>query len=152
MARVSSERVLIALILLLAGVALLPAALERRDAAMGPAFDPSFFPLIVLGAWIVLAALAVLSELGAAGGPSSPAGWLRVLLAALGMLGFALLFRQWGFFIGGAVLSLLILTLAGRIGWAAAVAFALAVPGSLVGLFNHLLRMPLPNSPFFWWL
>lgn len=152
MQRVLSERVLVALTLLLVAAALLPAALERRDTAMGAAFDPSFFPLIILGGWIVLAALAILVELGAAVERSGPARWLRVLAASVGMLGFALLFRQWGFFIGSAVLSLLILRLAGQIGWVASVAFAVAVPGGLVALFNHVLKMPLPSSPFVWWL
>lgn len=152
MARVLSERVLVSLALLLAGAALLPAALSQRDAAMGAAFDPAFFPLIVLGGWIACAGLAVLSDLRAAPGPQGGARWGAVLVATLGMLAFALLTPQTGFFLGGALLSLLVLFLSGRFGVLEALAFALAAPGLLVGLFNHVLRMPLPVSPFLWWL
>lgn len=147
------ERVIVALALLLGGAALLPAALAQRDAAMGVAFDPSFFPLIVLGGWVLLAALAVLDAVRAAPGDTGEGvRWLPVLGAALGMLAFALLFRRLGFFIGGAALSVLVLWLSGRIGWRATAVFALLVPGGLVALFNHILKMPLPNSPFVWWL
>lgn len=155
MARLFSERLLTSLALLLTGAALAPATLAARDDAMGPAFDPAFFPLIVLGAWVAFAALVVLSELraGPAGGSDAAGGvrWGKTLAAAVGMLAFALAFRWLGFFIGGALLSLLILGLAGRFRWFETAAFALVAPGMLTALFNHVLKMPLPSSPVAWW-
>ena len=152
MARVLNERVLVSLALLLAGAALVPAALAQRDATMGTAFDPAFFPLIVLGGWVLCAALAVLSDLAAA--PAARGGTRRVpvLLAALAMLAFALMLPRTGFFLGGALLSLLVLHLSGRFGVLESLLFAVAAPGLLVALFNHVLKMPLPVSPWLWWL
>jgi hypothetical protein len=31
-------------------------------------------------------------------------------------------------------------------------AVSVGVPGALVALFNHILKMPLPTSPLFWWI
>lgn len=141
------ERAGVTLALFLASGAMM-ASIGWRDATgMPPAFAPEFFPRIVLWVLLALTALGLMVELTRKGG-SSDGQFLRVAVVAAAMVAFAWAMMRLGFFLTGAGFSVLALFLMGLRNPLVIMAFALGVPGALVGLFNHVLIMPLPTSPF----
>lgn len=153
------ERAGVTLALFLTAAGLMAGIGWRDGTGMPPAFAPEFFPRIVLWLLLGLTALGFLAEVfrGAPGtGPGTgPAtgdhsAWrlLRVAVIILAMLVFAWAMMRFGFFLTGAGFSILALPLLGLRNPLVILAFAIGVPGALVGLFNHLLTMPLPTSPF----
>lgn len=141
------ERVGIALALLLLAAALMSSIGWTQTADQPPAFDPEFFPRIVLWVLMALTAAGLIAESLLKGGVSAD-NVLRSVVLALGMLCFAWAMARYGFFLTGAAFSVLALPLLGARNPLVIVGFALLVPGSIVGLFNHVLTMPLPTSPF----
>ena len=145
------ERAGVTLALFLAAAALL-AGIGWRDASgMPPAFAPEFFPRIIL--WLLLGLTGLgfaLEVLRSTPGDSDDTPWrlLRVGLVMAAMLVFAWAMMRFGFFLTAAAFSTLALPLMGLRNPLVILAFALGLPGALVGLFNHLLIMPLPTSPF----
>lgn len=147
----NSERAVVALILLLLSIALFVTASRFPASDMGSAFDPGFFPRIVLGALIALAALNLFTDL------RSGTGWaldgLRSVLLMMAILVvYVKVMPDLGFFAASVVLSVAFLLLLGVRSPVGIAVVALGVPGALVGLFNHILTMPLPTSPLFWWI
>jgi hypothetical protein len=118
-----SERALVSLSLLLTGVGLWLHTLALGFADLGGAFSPVFFPRIVLSLWILLAVLSLCLDV-VTRQPTDKARWLVVL----------------------------VLTITGQRKVREIIGFSLAIPATLVILFNHVLTMPLPVSPFFWWV
>ncbi|MGY6633442.1 MAG: tripartite tricarboxylate transporter TctB family protein [Alkalilacustris sp.] len=146
-----TERALTTLALLLVGIALLASTFEAGIARPERAFSPSFFPQIVLGMWCALALAGLVADVraGPAGAPpSAPGGLWRAAALAVGLLAVAWLMPKLGFALTAAGFCAVALPLFGVRHPVAVAAYALAVPGALVGVFNHLLRMPLPTSPF----
>ncbi len=151
MGRLANERAAIALVLFLTGAALVVSTFGLNFADLGGAFSPMFFPRIVLMIWLVLAAVnLVIDVLARRRGEDFL--YLRVGLISLAVLAYVQLLIPLGFFICSAVFGVLVLILLGVRGPIALVLVGLGVPLALVGLFNHVLTMPLPNSPFVWWL
>jgi len=141
------ERAGVALALFLAAVALM-ASIGWSDAGgLPPAFSPEFFPRIILMVLLCLTAVGFVLECFKSGGTSA------VELARTGVLAVALIVFAWsmtrfGFFLTAAAFSVLVLTMLGLRKPLAIALYAVAVPGAIVGLFNHVLIMPLPTSPF----
>ncbi|UWQ19568.1 tripartite tricarboxylate transporter TctB family protein [Jannaschia sp. M317] len=151
MARLSSERAVIALCLLLLAVALTISTFGLQFADLGGAFDPTFFPRIILICWVLLAALNLAVDMRADGGWKL-AGFAKVVPMALATCVYVWFLPTLGFFVCSVILAtvfLLILGVRHPIGFALV---ALGVPLSLVILFNHVLKMPLPTSPWVWWI
>ena len=145
------ERAGVTLALFLAAAALMAGIGWRDGSGMPPAFAPEFFPRIVLWLLLGLTGLGFVQEvLRGASGASEDTPWrlLRVGLVTAAMLVFAWAMMRFGFFLTAAVFSALALPLMGLRNPLVVLAFALGLPGALVGLFNHLLTMPLPTSPF----
>lgn len=150
MAPALNERALTTLALLLAGAALLVSTWTPGTPAPERAFSPSFFPQIVLGIWCALALAGLVGDVRAGPGDGLRGLW-RAGLLALGLLGFAALMPHLGFALTAAGFCALALPLLGVRGPVVIAVYAVGVPAALVGLFNHLLRMPLPTSPFTYW-
>jgi hypothetical protein len=147
----NSERAVVALILLLASVALFASAFSLPSSDMGAAFDPGFFPRILLGGLMALAVLNLIVDLRAG------TGWnmtglrdVAVMMALLVV--YVIVMPDLGFFATSVVLSTAFLWILGVRTIIGLAAVAIGVPGALVVLFNHVLMMPLPTSPLFWWI
>ncbi len=145
-----NERALTTLALLLAGIALLASTYEPGIARPERAFSPSFFPQIVLGLWCALALAGLVADVrsGPLGAPAAMLGLWRAVALGLALLAVAWLMPRLGFALTAAGFCVVALPLLGVRHPAVVLAYAVAVPAALVGLFNHLLRMPLPTSPF----
>ena len=149
--RLFSERALIALILLLIASALTYSTFGLEFADLGGAFDPTFFPRIILIAWMALAALNLIVDLRAGTGWDGQ-GILHVAIMAVATVIYMVFLTTLGFFFSSVILSVLFLLLLGVRNPLPIAAVSLGVPGAIVALFNHMLTMPLPTSPMFWWI
>jgi len=144
------ERAGVTLALFLGAAALMAGIGWRDGTGMPPAFAPEFFPRIVLWLLLGLTGLGFVLEV-VRGGPSGGDSAWRLARAAVltaAMLVFAWAMMRYGFFLTAAAFSVLALPLMGLRNPLVVLAFALGLPGALVALFNHLLIMPLPTSPF----
>ena len=147
----NSERAVVALTLLLLSISLFVTASRFPASDMGSAFDPGFFPRIVLGALTGLAALNFVADLRSGAG-WTPDGLGTVVTMMALMLVYVVVMPEIGFFAASVVLSVAFLWLLGVRSPGGIAAVSIGVPGALVALFNHLLTMPLPTSPLFWWI
>lgn len=100
---------------------------------------------------IALATLNLFTDL------RSGTGWaldgLRSVLLMMAILVvYVKVMPDLGFFAASVVLSVAFLLLLGVRSTVGIAVVALGVPGALVALFNHILTMPLPTSPLFWWV
>lgn len=147
---VSERRVISVIILVLtAGLVLSTFGLEFAD--LGGAFSPMFFPRIILMILLALAALNVVLDLMARPA-AQPIELGPVLIIAAAFVGYVLLIMPLGYFISSTVVGIVILLALGLRNPVQVVLIPMAGAGALVGLFNHVLKMPLPASPFFWWI
>jgi len=145
-----TERASVAIALFLTGAALL-ATTFGGSPDLQPAFDPTFFPRIVLIIWVALAVLEIASAIRNRVPSDEPAAWrIGVLVAAV--LLYAVFFTRLGFFITSVAFCTVSLLALGQRHVATIAAFAIGAPAVLLILFNRVLKMPLPASPFFWWL
>lgn len=151
MTRFMTERSAVSLALLLIGSGLTFSTFGSGVAEMGEAFDPTFFPHIVLVAWMGLAALTLVTDVADRQRPE-PIRVGATVTAALGLFAYALLMTELGFFICSVLFCVLILMLTGQRRLMVVTGYSLAVPAVVTLTFNHLLKMPLPSSPFVWWL
>lgn len=145
------RRVAVPFSLLLVGVALLLSTRGAEYADLGGAFSPTFFPRIVLGAWILLAAFATVAEFSATQSPGE-SRLVAVLVVSVALLLYVNLLPVLGFFISSTLFSIVVLIATGQRKPLPLIGYSVALPAALVALFNHLLVMPLPVSPFAWWL
>lgn len=147
---VSERRVISVIILVLtAGLVLSTFGLEFAD--LGGAFSPMFFPRIILMILLALAALNVVLDLMARPA-AQPIELGPVLIIAAAFVGYVLLIMPLGYFISSTAVGIVILLALGLRNPVQVVLIPMAGAGALVGLFNHVLKMPLPASPFFWWI
>ena len=145
-----SERALTALALLLAGIGLLVSTFGLQFADLGGAFSPTFFPQIILGIWIGLAVIGLASEI--ASSKSSPkCKVVRVSVLSVAIVVYGLVMTSAGFLLSSAAFIVLMLVMLGVRSPLIIGIYAVALPGSLVVLFNHILVLPLPTSPFTYW-
>ncbi|MFK7992866.1 MAG: tripartite tricarboxylate transporter TctB family protein [Granulosicoccus sp.] len=145
------KRSWLSLLLLLVGSALFLTTLGASYADLGGAFSPVFFPRIILAGWIVLAVLSVVADV-LSSNSNAPGQWLIVVIVSVGLFAYIKLMPVAGFFLSSVLFSIVVLVATGQRNPISILLFSLAVPGALTVLFNHLLTMPLPVSPFFWWL
>jgi hypothetical protein len=133
--------------LLLVGVALL--ATSEGGGGVPLAFDAAFFPRLVIVAWIALALLVVLGAVRD-GNDTAPVRFGSVLgmMLATGLFVGAMPFV--GFFLAAAGFCMVALVMMGLRRPVLIGGYALGLPAALVVLFNHVLIMPLPTSPFTW--
>jgi hypothetical protein len=145
------ERTAVSTVLLLLGIGLLLHTYTLGFADLGGAFSPVFFPRIILAAWIGLSMLSLAIDVIDAQ-KKSHAKWLPVLIIGTSLFLYIQLLPAIGFFASSILLCVVVLLSTGQRRVFDIVLISIAVPGALVGLFNHLLVMPLPVSPFFWWI
>lgn len=151
MKNLASEQraVSLVLVILTAGLILSTFGLEFAD--LGGAFSPMFFPRIILFILLVLVAVNLLIDMTR----HTASQDIRILPAAIisaGFVAYSLLLMPLGFFLSSVLMALLILITLGVRNPFALVLLPIVSAGSLVLLFNHILKMPLPSSPFFWWI
>ncbi len=145
------ERVWLSLLLLLAGCALFASTLNASYADLGGAFSPVFFPRIVLVGWIALALLSLLADILSSNQQGSRQ-WATVGIVAASLFAYIVLMPLIGFFLSSVLFAMVVLLVTGQRKALDIALFCILVPGALLLLFNHLLTMPLPVSPFVWWL
>ena len=145
-----SERRITSLVLLLIAAGLLSNTFGQQYADLGSAFSPMFFPRIILWLWVGLAALDLASELMQRRHTDRPQ-ILRVAIIALGTLAFLWAMTRLGFFLSAVPFTALVLITLDARGPLPLLGVSFGVPMVLVALFNHVLTLPLPTSPFAWW-
>lgn len=146
-----SEKRIVALIILLLCSGLLWSTFGLQFADLGGAFSPMFFPRIILMVLVALAALNLLIDLTNQT-ENKKIQLVPTLVISMGFLAYVLMIMPLGYFISSVLLALLILITLGIRNPLTLITLPVAAAGSLVGLFNHALKMPLPTSPFFWWI
>lgn len=146
-----SERSSLSLALLVVGVGLFLHTYTLGFADLGGAFSPVFFPRIILAGWILLAVMSLVVDVLSK--PVSASNrWLLIALNVGALFAYIYLLQPLGFFISSVLFCTASLITSGQRNPLVILAFSLCVPGALVLLFNHVLTMPLPVSPFFWWI
>lgn len=141
----------LSLALLVAGVGLFLHTYTLGFADLGGAFSPVFFPRIILAGWILLALMSFIVDIFSK--PSIHSSqWIVVAITVCAVFAYIFLLPILGFFISSVLFCIVSLISSGQRKPLEILMFALLVPGALVLLFNHLLIMPLPVSPFVWWI
>ena len=120
-------------------------------ADLGGAFSPMFFPRIVLFILTGLAVLNVIVDLRTDVAGKS-INLKPVLIIGAAFVAYVLLLVPLGYFISSAAMGLIVLLALGLRNPVMLTLVPVLSAGALVALFNHVLKMPLPSSPFFWWL
>ena len=143
-----SERVLVLLALLIAATALFATTFGTEYRLLGAVQSPVFFPRIILGTMIALTLMAIVQD-ALSGARDAPIDqWLALIIFVIAALIFVNLITRIGFMLSAVPFSMIALWVFGLRNPLAILAYAIAVPGSLVVLFNHILALPLPTSPF----
>lgn len=147
MSRILNERVLTQIALLAVAIALFSTTLGSHQ-GVSAAQSPVFFPRIILGLWIGLTLIGLLQDITA----EKEVNGIERLIAALLFIGAALIYlnlvTRLGFALSSAPFTIVALLLFGIRNPVVLTSYAVAVPGAIVLLFNHVLGMPLPTSPF----
>lgn len=142
-----NEQAVVALALLVIPVALLMSTRGLQFADLGGAFSPMFFPSIALWLWIGFAAINLTTQVFVRA-PSEAAPLWRVAVIALAMVGYALAMRPYGFLVTSILFCMVCLISLGIRRVSIILLFSLLLPGLLLLLFNHVLMLPLPHSPW----
>ena len=142
-----TERSVTALVLFLTACGLYYSSLNADYADLGGAFDPTFFPRIILMVWIGLSLATLILEV-VVRTPSHSFKWVRTLGLSLISFAYVLSMQSTGFFLASVVFCVAASLLLGMRKYVTIALFSVLVPGSLVLLFNHILALPLPISPF----
>ncbi|CUJ00984.1 tripartite tricarboxylate transporter TctB family protein [Cognatishimia activa] len=148
MSRHLNERVFVLLALLLSAVALYRSSLTLSFSDVGSAHSPVFFPQIILVLWIGLTVIALGQTLMQSVKAQPIDGVFRLIILVAASIAYTNLLTMYGFFLTSALFTLICLPVFGMRHPAILTGYAIAVPGALVLLFNHVLGMPLPTSPF----
>ena len=148
MRRIANERVIMQLALLMTAVALYASTFNQSFSAADLAQSPMFFPRIILSLWGVLSLIALVQSIRTREKAKDIASWSRIGIVVIATLIYAKTIGSEGFFIPSAIFSAICLSAFGIRNPLLVALFAVAVPGVLVLLFNHMLGMPLPTSRF----
>jgi hypothetical protein len=143
-----SERVLVLLTLLIAAGALFATTFGTDYLLLGAVQSPVFFPRIILGLMMGLALIAIAQDVLKGETVPEVEKWAALIVFVIAALIFANAITRIGFMLSAAPFSVLALWVFGIRNPLVIAAYAVAVPGSLVVLFNHVLKLPLPTSPF----
>lgn len=131
--------------------ALVVSTFGLQFADLGGAFSPMFFPRIILFMLLGLAALNVAIDF-IGKHDAVPIRLLPVLGIGLSLLIHVLIMIPLGYFLSSVALGVSLLLCLGLRHPAQIIGIPLVGAGALLVLFNHVLKMPLPTSPFVWWL
>lgn len=151
MQNLCSERRIVALLILILSAGLVVSTFGLQFADLGGAFSPMFFPRIILTILVGLATLNLVIEM-MTDVKGNDLRLAQTLLICAGFMGYVVLIMPLGYFISSVLLALLILITLGIRSPLVLLVLPIASAGSLVVLFNHILKMPWPTSPFFWWI
>ncbi len=151
MQNLCSERRIVALLILILSAGLVVSTFGLQFADLGGAFSPMFFPRIILTILVGLATLNLVIDM-MTDVKGNDLRLAQTLLICAGFMGYVVLIMPLGYFISSVLLALLILITLGIRSPLVLLVLPIASAGSLVVLFNHILKMPLPTSPFFWWI
>ena len=146
-----SERRIVYVVIFLLAVGLVLSTFGLEFADLGGAFSPMFFPRIILFILLGLAVFNVGIDMLAVR-VAQPIEVLPVSVIAVAFLAYVLLLVPLGYFLSSTGVGAIILFAVGLRNPLQVVLVPAAASGALVGLFNHVLKMPLPTSPFFWWI
>lgn len=146
-----SEQRIVSLVILLLTSGLILSSFGLEFADLGGAFSPMFFPRIILGVLLILAAINLMIDM-TRDAESQGIRLVQTAVIGAGFVAYSLLLMPLGFFLSSVLIGLLILITLGVRNPSALLLLPTASAGSLVLLFNHILKMPLPASPFFWWI
>ncbi|WP_300034368.1 tripartite tricarboxylate transporter TctB family protein [uncultured Roseobacter sp.] len=145
-----NERRVTSLVLVLIAAALLSNTYGQQYAELGGAFSPMFFPRIILWMWLLIATLDLVAELVKRRETDKPEV-LRVVIIAVSTVIFLWSMTRLGFFLSAVPFTALVLITLNARNPLPLIAVSVGVPMALVALFNHVLVLPLPTSPFAWW-
>lgn len=148
MHRLANERMIVQFALLLVAGALFASTFTQSFTPSGVAQSPMFFPRIILTLWIMLNVISLVQTYQASGSSDPIASWLRIAVVVAAAFVYTNVISSEGFFLPSVAFALVSLPAFGIRNPFVVGLFALAVPGSLVLLFNHVLGMPLPTSRF----
>lgn len=146
--KLKQESVIVQLLLLITAIALYLSTFKQGFTDAEAAQSPMFFPRIILMLWIVLNIIGLIQSVRHSNVTNPIASWWRILLVIAVTCIYVNLIGSEGFFLPSMVFALICLPLFGIRNGVLIVLFAVAVPGVLVLLFNHMLGMPLPTSRF----
>ncbi len=145
-----AERVLNAFWILFGAAAAAHAYTLGIVGGSGP--ESGLFPLIaglmVMGFGAVLYARA--ATRAAAPDFAQSAGLRRIGGIVLGLALMALALPHAGFAVTGVLTMLILVRIAGGVGWAGSIALALGSVALVIWLFGHVLGMALPRGPWGW--
>ncbi|MEM7488001.1 MAG: tripartite tricarboxylate transporter TctB family protein [Pseudomonadota bacterium] len=150
MSRFLTERVVLATLLLAAPLILLAVSVGAQFAELGGAFSPMFFPATILWFWAGIAALGLAAELRATGAVAAlpPRRRWQIAGAVAAMGAFVWGTTTFGFLLSAIAFTAAILLMLGIRTPVLVVAYSVLMPGAIFTLFNHVLKLPLPTSPF----
>lgn len=148
MNRIVNERVIVQLVLLLVATALFASTFGQNFSGADLAQSPMFFPRIILIFWIGLNIIVIIQTMLSKEAAQPIASWLRIICVIVASILYTNTIESEGFFIPSMLFAGLCLIAFGIRKPVLVVLFAVAVPGVLVLLFNHMLGMPLPTSRF----
>jgi hypothetical protein len=151
MSAVFTERRTISIIILVLTAVLVASTFGLEFANLGGAFSPMFFPRIILVVLLGLGILNVAVDFLATD-TGKPIERLPVAIISTAFIVYVLVLMPLGYFISSVAVGVVILMALGLRNPVQILLFPVCAAGALVGLFNHILKMPLPSSPFFWWL
>lgn len=148
MSALLNERVVALLVLFLAGIALLMTTFSGEYAGLGAALSPVFFPRIILGLWIGLTLIALVQDGMSREGvePIEKVGALLIFVVAAVI--YVNLVTRLGYMLSSVPFSVIGLVVFGIRYPVVIAAYAVVVPGAILLLFNYILKLPLPVSPF----
>lgn len=137
---------IIALIIFIGSLAWGGIALQIPESFVKGVPGPSFFPLTIVAALLVLSAILFFSK----GGEQGEGGFnIRQALVFAIMLGYVLLVPYAGFPLATAVALFVVLFQTRRIPVGSAAVTALATTAILFLLFKIILKIPLPSGEWF---
>lgn len=151
MSALFSERRVISVILFVLTAGLVVSTFGLQFADLGGAFSPMFFPRIILVILLALTALNIVADL-LAKTPDAGIDLWPVIIIGAAFVAYVLLLVPLGYFISSVGVGIVILLALGLRNPVQVVLIPVVAAGALVSLFNHTLKMPLPTSPFVWWL
>jgi hypothetical protein len=146
-----TERRVISVIILVLTAGLVVSTFGLQFADLGGAFSPMFFPRIILVILLGLSVLNVVIDF-LQNSKGASIELLPVVLIGVAFVGYVLILVPLGYFISSVAVGVVILLALGLRNPVQVFLRPLVGAGALVALFNHALKMPLPTSPFFWWI
>ena len=151
MSALFTERRVISVIIFVLTAGLVVSTFGLEFADLGGAFSPMFFPRIILIILLGLAAVNVTVDVLTADTRKS-IELLPVVIISSAFVAYVLVLMSLGYFISSVAAGVIILLALGLRNPFQVLLIPVSGAAALVGLFNHVLKMPLPNSPFFWWI